>query len=191
MCERAPRTFWPDLRLASAFPLWFWGSWSTGVPRSCSAIPLVFPWYPLSACSCLVAEMLSAEINLSHRVILLIGKKDRETCFLKTIILMKFMWFHYMINCVYFKMRSLIIQKENLRRHINLKDVKMWAGGSNRYETNKINCSTIFDKECIYVYVLHSLKSSPYRLYNSNYQYVDTWNCTIVITDDDIHVQWG
>lgn len=49
---------------------------------------------------------------------------------------MKFMWFHYMINCVYFKMRSLIIQKENLRRHINLKDVKMWAGGSNRYETN-------------------------------------------------------
>lgn len=68
---------------------------------------------------------------------------------------MKFMWFHYMINCVYFKMRSLIIQKENLRRHINLKDVKMWAGGSNRYETNKINSSTIFDKECIYVYVLH------------------------------------
>lgn len=104
---------------------------------------------------------------------------------------MKFMWFHYMINCVFFKMRSLIIQKENLRRHINLKDVKMWAGGSNRYETNKINSSTIFDKECIYVYVLHSLKSSPYRLYNSNYQYVDIWNCTIVITDDDIHVQWG
>lgn len=100
---------------------------------------------------------------------------------------MKFMWFHYMINCVFFKMRSLIIQKENLRRHINLKDVKMWAGGSNRYETNKINSSTIFDKECIYVYVLHSLKSSPYRYY----QYVNTWNCTIVITDDDIHVQWG
>lgn len=45
---------------------------------------------------------------------------------------MKFMWFHYMINCVFFKMRSLIIQKENLRRYINLKDVKMWAGGSNR-----------------------------------------------------------
>lgn len=45
---------------------------------------------------------------------------------------MKFMWFHYMINCVFFKMMSLIIQKENLRRHINLKDVKMWAGGSNR-----------------------------------------------------------
>lgn len=45
----------------------------------------------------------------------------------------------------------------------------MWVGGFNRYEINKINCSIIFDKKCIYVYVFYLLKSSLYCLYNSNY----------------------
>lgn len=79
-------------------------------------------------------------------------------------------------------MMSPIFQTENKRGHVNLKDVGMGVGGFQqtfKVYIEKLNSSTIFDKKCIYVCVLLRLKSSPYRsLYNSTFQYVDTFNET-------------